>query len=144
MSRSGYSDDYDDAYGQWAMIRWRGAVASATKGTRGQAMFRELADALDAMEVKRLIANDLIKDGEVCALGALGKARDLSMEDIDPEDRDAVAAKFGIAAALAAEITYMNDEWYGHNTTPEDRYWKMRQWVAEQIKPNTTGSNRVS
>ena len=142
MSRSGYSDGYDDAYSQWAMIRWRGAVASATKGMRGQAMFRELADALDAMETKRLIANDLIKDGEVCALGALGRARDLSMEDIDPEDRDAVAAKFDIASALAAEITYMNDEWYGYNTTPEDRFWKMRQWVAEQIKPNTTGSSR--
>lgn len=52
MSRSGYADWCDD---NWAMIRWRGAVASAVRGKRGQAFLRELATTLDAMPEKRLI-----------------------------------------------------------------------------------------
>jgi len=61
MSRSGYTEDNDD---QWALIRWRGAVKSAMRGKRGQAFLRELLAALDAMSVKRLIANDLVFDGD--------------------------------------------------------------------------------
>jgi len=130
MSRSGYSDDYD--YDQWAMIRWRGAVASATNGSRGQALLKELLVALDDLEAKRLITNDLERDGEVCALGALGAKRRIEMVNIDPEDRDAVAKTFGVAPALAAEIMYMNDEWF-FRETPEERFCKMRQWIVEQI-----------
>jgi hypothetical protein len=37
MSRSGYSDDLEN----WSLIRWRGAVASAIRGRRGQAFLRE-------------------------------------------------------------------------------------------------------
>jgi hypothetical protein len=35
MSRSGYSDDYGDDE-PWQLIMWRGAVASAFRGRRGQ------------------------------------------------------------------------------------------------------------
>src|SRR6266699_2042772 len=97
MSRSGYTEDYCFDSDQWAMIRWRGAVASAIRGARGQALFKEMIVALDAMETKRLIANDLVKEGEVCALGALGLKRGLNMTDIDPENRQAVASAFGVS-----------------------------------------------
>jgi hypothetical protein len=130
MSRSGYGDDYD----QWAMIRWRGAVASAIRGRRGQALLREMLAALDAMEAKRLVADDLVRNGEVCALGALGVARGLSMADIDPEDLAGVAAAFGIVPTLVAEISYMNDEWPNHNVAPEERFRRMREWIAGEIK----------
>jgi hypothetical protein len=95
-----------------------------------------MAAVLDAMGAKRLIANDLVRDGEVCALGALGVARGINMDGIDPEDRETVADVFGIAPALAAEIAYVNDEQLGHHisTTPEDRFLAMRQWVASKIK----------
>ena len=107
MSRSRYSDDCDG----WALIRWRGAVTSAVRGKRGQAMLRELIAALDALPEKRLISGSLITaDGEFCTLGALGRARGIDLGAIDPEDRDAVAAAFGIPVALAAEIMYRNDE----------------------------------
>ena len=33
MSRSGYIDDMDDT---WQFIKWRGQVASAIRGARGQ------------------------------------------------------------------------------------------------------------
>ena len=69
MSRSGYSDECDG----WDLIRWRGAVASAIRGQRGQAFLREMLSALDAMPEKRLISEELERDGEVCAMGAVGQ-----------------------------------------------------------------------
>lgn len=132
MSRSGYSDDCDD---QWGLIRWRGAVASATKGRRGQQLLKDLLVALDEMPEKKLITDSLIeKDGAVCALGALGKKRGIDMSGIDPENYDKVANTFGIASPLAQEIMYMNDEaWYCD--TPEERFNRMRAWVSRQILP---------
>ena len=132
MSRSGYDDDIDN----WELIKWRGAVASAIRGRRGQAFLREMLAALDALPGKRLISNDLVRDGQVCAIGAVAVSRGLDVSDIDPEDRDQVAAAFGIAAALVAEIEDLNDErFYG---SPEQRYERMRQWVASNIKGEPT------
>lgn len=132
MSRSGYSDDFGD--NQWDLIRWRGAVASAMRGRRGQAFLKEMLVTLDALPEKRLIAYDLEKGGEVCAIGAVGRARGVDMSKMDPEDYDSVAGQFGIATPLAQEIVYMNDDgWYG--LTPEQRFERMRAWVANHIKP---------
>lgn len=132
MSRSGYIDDIEN---EWAMICWRGAVASAIRGARGQALLREMLAALDAMPQKRLIADDLERGGEVCALGAVGRKRGIDMSGLDPEDRDIIAGAFGIAPALAAEITFMNDEYYAwKGMTPELRFEKMRGWIAKQIR----------
>ena len=129
MSRSQYSDDVDG----WALIRWRGAVASALRGRRGQELLHGLASALDAMPVKRLIAGALVKNGEVCALGALGVAcgRAIDMQEVDPEDYEQVARFFGISDALAREIQYLNDEYY--DPSPEVRWTRMRQWVASHL-----------
>lgn len=107
MSRSGYSDDCDG----WALIRWRGAVNSAINGARGQKMLRDLRDALDAMPVKELVANDLENSEGVCALGALGRMRGIDMTKLDPEDAAGVAEAFDIAYALAKEIVFENDEY---------------------------------
>ena len=46
MSRSGYSEDVDD---NWDHIRWRGQVASAIKGKRGQRMLREMLGAREVV-----------------------------------------------------------------------------------------------
>lgn len=128
MSRSGYSDDLEN----WDMIRWRGAVASAIRGERGQQILRELAEAMDAMPNKRLIAHELVQEGEFCALGVVGEKRGIDLTKIDPEDRDAVATQFNIAAAMAAEIVYENDEG-GWQETPEQRWQRMRKWVASKL-----------
>lgn len=134
MSRSGYNDDSGD-YEQWQQIMWRGRVASATRGKRGQAMLRDLVAALDAMPQKRLIAHNLIANGEVCAIGSLGLARGVAMEAVDVDDFDTLAKMFDVAASLVQEIEWMNDEgacvW---RETPEQRWSRMRDWVAGQIK----------
>ena len=133
MSRSGYIDDIDD---YWSLIRWRGAVRSAIRGRRGQAFLKEMLKALDALPEKKLIAKELSDpyDGSVCALGAVGKARGIDMEPIDPEDIETVAGVFGIAGALAKEIVYLNDEWSYRTETPERRFERLREWVAENIR----------
>lgn len=128
MGRSGYSDDCE------YVELWRAAVDRATFGARGQRFLRKLRDALDALPVKRLITDALVNDsGEVCALGAVDPAA-----NVDPWDREAVAAHFNIAPALAAEIAYMNDEWleYLLRETPEQRWTRMRTWVDQQIGPD--------
>lgn len=136
MSRSGYSDDGDIE--NWELIRWRGAVASAIRGNRGQAFLRDLLNALDAMPEKRLIADDLIQpDGAVCAIGALGKVRGVDMTKLYPDDREAVAQTFGIAPALAAEIVYMNDDVF-YAQTPEGRWTQMRKWISGLLKDDAS------
>jgi hypothetical protein len=158
MSRSGYSDDCDG----WALIRWRGAVASAIRGQRGQAALKEIAQALDAMPEKWLASGSLqTADGEFCTLGALGRQRSLDMTSIDADDRQCVAKAFGIAEALAAEIMFLNDEhvddarcvnvevfgplrpWEPRMRVRQlrdpiagERRWRfMRNWVSKQIRP---------
>lgn len=140
MSRAGYSDDVD----HWQMIKWRGQVSSATRGKRGQKMLTDLLAALDAMPEKRLVTGELqTEDGDVCGLGSLGRARGMDMAAIDPEDPDQVARAFDIAAPLAREIVYMNDEYFEYeyignvqvDITPEERWTRMRKWVAAQIAP---------
>ena len=128
MSRSGYTDDCEG----WALIRWRGAVTSAIRGKRGQGFLRDLAAALDAMPEKSLITEELEKDGKVCALGSLGKVRGIDMSNIDPEEREDVAAAFGIPVALASEIMYENDE-IGWRETPAERWERIRLWVDQHI-----------
>ena len=133
MSRSGYTDDCED---NWAMIRWRGAVNSATKGKRGQQFFRDLLAALDAMPNKRLITESLVSDGEFCTLGVLGAARGIDLEKLDPDDSEQVSSAFGIADCLAREVVWMNDEPYHH--TPEQRFSFMRKWVESKITKEPT------
>jgi hypothetical protein len=134
MSRHGYSEDCDD---ELALGRWRGRIASATRGKRGQAFFRALVDALDAMPEKRLAARALeTSDGEVCALGCLGRARGLDLSSIDTYDDEKLGGLFDIAPCLTQEVMYMNDEaFYGAQTTPENRWQIVRDWAARQIKP---------
>jgi hypothetical protein len=164
MSRSGYTDDCDG----WALIRWRGAVTQAIRGQRGQAMLRELVQALDSLPEKRLAADSLVTaDGDYCTLGALGRARGIDLAPIDPEDREAVAKAFGVAEALAAEVMYLNDEgvtderrsvnfevcgpmrewethtqlrWETNPTAGRIRWEKMRAWAVANLKPHNVMS----
>lgn len=130
MSRSGYSDDCTG----WALICWRGAVAQAIRGKRGQQFLRDLVTALDALPTKRLIDEELEADGEVCALGSVGKLRGIAMAGLDPYDREGVAQTFGIARALAAEIMFENDDGFWRHDTPEQRWVRMRQWAVDNLK----------
>lgn len=130
MSRSNYNDDCE----QWALICWRGAVTKAIKGKRGQQLLIELAAALDAMPNKRLIQDELEHNGEVCALGALGKVRSMELSKLDPYDAEGMGRAFGVAPALIREIEFENDEEFSYPpATPEQRWVRMRRWVKDNI-----------
>jgi hypothetical protein len=129
MSRSGYSED---CWG-WDLIRWRGAVASSIRGKRGQAFLRELAEALDALPEKRLIAHELQSGNSVCAIGSVGLKRGIDMSGLDPDYPEEIAQTFGVATPLVQEIEFMNDESYWE-ATPEERWQVMRDWVASHIR----------
>lgn len=129
MSRSGYSDDYD------FMELYRANVDRTVASKRGQMFLRQLAEFMDAMPEKKLIAHKLINaQGECCTMGVVFKAKNLDVSKIDPEDGEAVGKAVGISAMMAAEIAYMNDEYGSWKQTPEERWVRMRQWVSEQLK----------
>ena len=159
MSRSGYVDDYDGD--DYSLYLYRGTVASAIRGKRGQQFFRDLVAALDAMPDKRLVRHDFeTARGSVCALGSLAKARGVAdgLKDMDPEDgsnAEVLASRLNIAECLAREVIYENDELgvtytYGYrggvkpvrghsrtsayHETDKERWKRMRAWAASKIR----------
>jgi len=158
MSRHGYID-YDD--GDISPGLWAGILASATRGKRGQKFFVELLAALDAMPVKELHAHvfDDPNEGKVCALGALARVKGVDTTKFDPDDDYAasvLARKFDVADCLTREAIYANDEgfrqrfirldhhrdhgvhWAYVLERPDERWQRMRDWVASRIKSPTS------
>ena len=137
MSRSGYDEDYGEDFPNQLAL-YRGNVDRALTGKRGQSFLKDLAGALDAMPNKRLVASAFESDGEVCALGAIGKARGIALpqgDDFDSLDINyrALAGQFGVAEPLAREIVWTNDESGYQTETPEARWTRMRAWVASNL-----------
>lgn len=84
---------------------------------------------------ERIVERDTqAREGDVCALGAVGRMRGIDMSGLDPDDSESVAAAFNIADPLAREIVWVNDEGGPARETPEHRWQRVRQWVANQIK----------
>lgn len=116
---------------------WRGVIASAARGKRGQAFFRALLEALDGMPDKRLVEGELqTEDGSVCALGCLAKHRGVDLGSVDTEDWHRLGELFDIAPQLAQEVMFVNDEW--HSSGPEARWRLVRDWASRQIVPSVT------
>ena len=134
MSRSGYSDNIDD---NWALIRYRGRVASATRGKRGQSLIRDMIAAFERMRSKSLCSHNLMSAyGEVCALGAVAQHRGIDVRGMDPRCPEAVAAMFDIAEPLACEIVFENeDEWGWSNETGRQRFARMQRWAERNLSP---------
>lgn len=131
MTRSNYSDDLDPE----DLAMWRGQVASAIRGKRGQRLLRDLVAALDAMPEKVLVTEELVnEDGDYCALGAVGARRGIGLADLDPEDFEAVAKAFDIAEPLAREVMWVNDEVGYVGETPAQRWQRVRDWASKLLK----------
>lgn len=128
MSRCGYSEDLDPL----DLGRWRAQVASALRGKRGQRFIRELIAALDALPQKRLVKNALESGGEVCALGALGRARGVDLSALETTDYERLGSTFDIAHQLAQEVMFENDEGL-YIATPEERWRWVRDWADRQL-----------
>lgn len=150
MTRGYYEGgDYEPEYNNAHDLQEQ-ALRLAIRGKRGQRLLRDLATELDALPEKRLAAGSFQNtDGEVCALGALGRARGLDMSELNriakfiDEDDDGyealgelnnkAAAAFDVARALAADLMWRNDM-HARSETPEERWTRMRAWIAGQIQ----------
>lgn len=133
MSRSGYCDAGD--IDQKTLSLFRGRVASAMRGKRGQAMLRDSLAALDAMPVKRLISDLLVDGSDVCLLGAAAKVRKVDdIAELDPEWHETLAERFDVAKCMIQEIEYINDDGTWQSETPEERYERVRKWLVDNIK----------
>src|SRR5580658_497115 len=111
MGRSGYTDDYDETN---CLGLYRANVDRAMGGRRGQAFLREMAAALDAMPIKELVADEIVRDKEhVCAIGSVAVARGIDVSELDEYDAESVGKTFGIAESMAREIAFVNDDDFG-------------------------------
>lgn len=138
MSRHGMSecDGFDSREDYWAYIRYRGAVNSAIRGKRGQAFLRELVASLDALPEKKLIEGELQNaNGEVCAIGSVGRARGIDMSSLDVYDSQAIAEVFGISEKLVREIEFINDDCvYARKDEKDVKRWeKVRDWAESEL-----------
>ncbi len=136
MSRSGYHDDLD----QRDLAMWRGQVASAIRGKRGQALLRDIATYMDAMPTKELVRGAIeTPEGAVCALGCVLRHRGLTQDDDLHRrfDAESTASRLDIAECLAKEVTFINDE-AAYDETPAQRWKRVRAWVAEQLTKKET------
>ena len=127
MTRSGYTDDceYLDLY--------RSTVSRAMNGKRGQSFLREMVAAMDAIPEKVLITEALVdENGDCCAIGSVCLARGMETGSIEYDCAESVGKAMGISQSMAAEISYMNDEW-SPGESPERRWKRMRSWVQHEI-----------
>ena len=131
MSRSGLveADDCDN------YNLYRANVRRSIRGKKGQAFLREMADAMDSMPVKELIAEELIdEEGNCCAIGTVCKSRGLSVKSVDSTDPESVGKLVGISRLMAAEIEFENDDDFGFEVeTPAKRWTRMRKWIDSNL-----------
>ena len=143
MSRITYSDDcYDaDAADMLRGYAFAGNCDRALKGKKGQKALRELVAALEALPEKRLAKGFVeTKTGEVCALGALARARGCDVSrftryaewDWDDDVTSLLAKALGITFPLAWQVMDANDNLCAH-CTPEKRYERVLAWARSQI-----------
>ena len=141
MSRHGYTDDGEN----WSFICWRGQVASAIRGKRGQRLIKDLVTALEALPVKELASHDIINsEGCPCGLGAALQHRGIIPKEIkrvsvgsdDDYDYDYVSGVLSealdIAPQLAREIMFINDDdWHSDDA---GRYRAVLSWAKDNLR----------
>jgi hypothetical protein len=113
-------------------------MKSALRGKRGQKFLAELAKVLDEMPERKL-TRDIVMDGpDVCALGAVCRARGLTVDSFcDDWDHD-LAKQLGIPYPLVHAIARENDFGGYWLERDEARWARMRAWVQRHC-PATVG-----
>jgi hypothetical protein len=153
VSRISYSDE-EDYPGQFDL--WRANLRRSLKGRNGRRALRDLEAALLALPDKRLIADHLAANGQVCAVGAivthrkvsLGQAREAVLRELEGEPREddceewddcddmgeteEVGVANGIPRLVAWRLVELNDMELAR-FTPEERYEKVLAWARKHL-----------
>jgi len=142
MSRVTPNEDGEN----WDYIRWAGAEKKTFNGKPGQAILKEIEQALLSMPEKRLIQDEWVTEDDVCILGSLHVFRKVKEENISWENaRHAISEEnivgfessdiaqriLHLTRTMAWTIIYENDEWTVG--TPEQRYDNMLRYVRSRI-----------
>lgn len=147
-------DDYDPQF-QNANELWWANVERHLNGAKGQAVLRELREALLSLPEKRLIHGRLADEqGCVCTVGALAahrgvpinelaslvKSDDLGWDDWEAEEQTmALGVRIGLKLPMAVTLAGRNDDVYApRNETDEQRYERVLKWVESKIKAPAT------
>jgi hypothetical protein len=153
--RINYNDD-EDTPGQFAL--WRANCQRSLHGRKGQAALRALEAALVALPSKRLVAHEFDNGTDVCAIGALARAKGHTPK-ADPEyEMEEIGVELGMPRLVAWLIVELNDilldtVWEVgdgpqrphcglykggipliRDMTPEERYEKVLTWVRREIR----------
>jgi len=149
------SDEYDYEFPNQGEL-WSANVRRHLKGAKGQAILRELRDALLSLPEKKLINGRLADEqGCVCTVGALAAHRGVSLKEladlIKPDEQwgeiDAYEAaecrtmdlgrRIGLKEVMSVTLAYRNDDvWFAPvDESDEQRYTRVLAWVESQITP---------
>lgn len=137
--RISYSED-EDYPGQFGL--WQANCDRSIAGRAGQLALRELEAALLALPEKRLIAHELERDGDVCAIGALVKYKGITPKNDPDGEMDLIGVECGIPRLAAWKLVELNDsildtKWSDGKLiplTPEERYQSVLDWVRKRLK----------
>ncbi len=139
--RINYSED-EDYPGQFGL--WQGNCQRSLSGRKGQESLRELEAALLALPSKRLISGVLEENGDVCAIGALVRHKNIKPEADPEEEMEDIGVECGMPRLVAWKVVEMNDvdltsKWSVDGNkiiiyTPEERYTEMLKWVQAQLR----------
>jgi len=149
MSRIGDDDWYPTTTAE--MLRNEAFWANAERalaGKRGTKFLHELEAALLALQAKRLISGAFARGEEVCALGAVCRARGIDPLEIGEETPQNEILSYarvalGICEPLAAAVMEENDIGTLASETPEARYDRMRRWVRGELARRALGELEV-
>ena len=133
MNRSGYVQQTEANRKDYK--EWRGRIKTLLCYSSVQALLGKLAQALDDMPVKELIAGELISgSGQVCAIGALCQSQGIThtqVKDIKLDDVHEIAALIQAPYEIVAEIEAINDEKFARDPSPAYRWRRVRDWVEK-------------
>ena len=152
MSRFNGDEFYEEFANQGLM--WEANRTRHLCGAKGQAVLRELRDALIELPEHRLIASRLADEsGCVCTVGALARHRGVPTQelaelvkpgkwgDVDSYDAElattALGARLGLKEVMSITLSSINDDiWFAPtDETPEERYERVLRWVESKIQP---------
>lgn len=148
-------DEYDPQFPNEGEL-WQANLERHMKGAKGQAVLRELRDALLALPEKKLIRDRLADEqGHVCTVGALAAHRGKPLAELaelvkpDPKWGDydeweceertmQLGREIGLKEVMAVTLAARNDDvWMSpSNETDEQRYERVLAWVESKIEPS--------
>lgn len=108
---------------------FRSILQRAASGKRGKKLLEDIVQAMMALSEPRLLSDNLEVDGEVCALGAVLRARNIVLNHIDC-NAPGIARALDAPETLVREIISVNDDEFGLTVeTPEERFKRFGSWA---------------